>query len=217
MVEWRAGELATKRMSTSLDEPELIERSQRGDLDAFNAIVAAYQDRVYNVCLRMLGSPHAAQDATQEAFISAYRNVKRIRGSNIRPWLLRIATNACIDELRRKKRQPQISLDVPSPGSEDERPLDVPDRAAGPEQRALQGEVGRALQAELERLPADQRAAIVLCDVEGLSYEEVAEAMDSSVGTVKSRISRGRARLRESLRGRTELFGAVVRHTEGSS
>lgn len=200
-------------MNASLDEAQLIERSQRGDLEAFNAIVVAYQGRVYNLCLRMLGSPQAAEDAAQEAFISAYRNVRKVRGATIRPWLLRIAANACIDELRRRKRQPHLSLDVPRPESDEQQPLDVRDTTDGPEQLAMHGEVGEALQAELLRLPQEQRAAIVLADVEGLSYEEVAAVMGGSVGTVKSRISRGRARLRESLRGKTELFGDLVRRS----
>lgn len=200
-----------------MDEAELLERSRNGDLDAFNAIVAAYQDRVYNLCLRMLGSPQAAEDATQEAFLSAFRNVARVRGANPKPWLFRIASNACIDELRRRKRQPQLSLDAPARDDEDDRPLDVPDTEAGPERRALQGELADALQAELLRLPEDQRLAVILCDVEQLQYEEIAASMRCSVGTVKSRISRGRARLRDALRTRPELFGDVVRHTRGTS
>lgn len=203
-----------------MDEAQLVERSREGDLEAFNAIVVAYQDRVYNLCLRMLGSPPAAEDAAQEAFLSAYRNVGRMRGANVRSWLLRIASNACIDELRRQRRRPQVSLEAPSPSArdgDDERPLGLVDPAAGPEQVALSGEVSEALQAQLQRLPPDQRLAVILCDIEGLSYDEIAVSMASSVGTVKSRISRGRARLREALRARPELFGDVVRHTEGSS
>lgn len=201
----------------TVEESELIERSRRGDLEAFNAIVAAYQDQVYSLCLRMLGSPQAAEDVAQETFISAYRNVARMRGATLRPWLLRVAANACIDELRRRRRQPHVSLDAPAPETEPERRLDVPDPAAGPEQLALRLEVCEALQAELLRLPPDQRLAVILCDVEGLSYEEIAASMASSIGTVKSRISRGRATLREALRARPELFGDLVRHTgEGS-
>lgn len=204
-------------MSVPANEPYLLERSREGDVEAFNAIVVAYQDRVYNLCLRMLGSPQAAEDAAQEAFLSAYRNVGRMRGSNVRGWLLRIAANASIDELRRRRRQPQISLDVPAAppqSGETERPMEVPDPAPGPEHLALRGEVREALAAELVRLPSDQRLAVVLCDVEGLSYEEIAATMGSSVGTVKSRISRGRTRMREALRGRTELFGDLVRHRD---
>ena len=203
-------------MTTALNEPELIERSRRGDLEAFNTIVAAYQNQVYGLCLRMLGSPQAAEDAAQEAFISAFRNVGRMRGERVRPWLLRIASNACIDEHRRRRRRPQVSLDVASQEDEPERPLEVADPSAGPEQQALRGELREALQAELLSLPSDQRLAVILCDVEGLSYDEIATTMKSSVGTVKSRISRGRARLRESLRARPELFGDLVRHTDES-
>lgn len=203
-------------MDTPLDERELVERSRRGDLEAFNTIIGAYQDRVYGLCLRMVGSPQAAEDATQETFLSAYRNVGRMRGPSLRAWLLRIAANACIDELRRRRRQPQLSLEAPAPGIDPERPLEVADPAAGPESLALRGELCEALQAELLRLPSDQRLAVVLCDVEGLSYEEIAVSMGSSVGTAKSRISRGRARLRESLRAQPELFGGLIRHREGS-
>ena len=196
-------------MTTPEDERELLERSRRGDLEAFNGIVASYQGRLYNLCVRMLGSREAAEDATQETFLSAYRNVGRMRGVNVRSWLFRIASNTCIDELRRRKRRPQLSLDAPNADSD--RPLDVPDPQAGPERLALHGELNDALQAELLRLPHDQRLAVILCDVEGLSYEEIGEAMGSSIGTVKSRISRGRARLRELLRARPEHFGELIR------
>jgi RNA polymerase sigma-70 factor (ECF subfamily) len=196
------------------DEAGLVDRSRRGDVDAFNQIVAAYQHRVYNLCLRMLGSQQAAEDATQECFISAFRNLRGMRGRNLQSWLFRIASNGCIDEIRRRQRQPSLSLDVPAPGAGEERQLDVPDAAAGPEELLLRGETGAALQAELLRLPPDQRLAVILCDIEGLDYQEIAASMGTSVGTVKSRISRGRARLRDALRARPELFGDVVRQAE---
>ena len=198
-------------MGGTLDESELVERSRQGDREAFNSIVAAYQDQVYNVCLRMLGSQQAAEDVTQEAFFSAFRNLGRMRGPTVRAWLLRIAANACIDEIRRRRRQPQLSLDAPSQDGGSGRQLEVPDPAAGPEQMALRFELREALRSELLLLPEDQRLAVVLCDVEGLSYEEIAAAMGTSLGTVKSRISRGRARLREAVRARGELFDDYVR------
>ena len=201
-------------MNTPLDEQELVDRSRQGDLEAFNCLVIAYQDRVYNLCLRMLGSPQAAEDAAQETFLSAYRSVGRMRGPSVRSWLLRIAANASIDELRRRRRQPQLSLEVPAPGTDPERPLEVADPVEGPERLALHGELREALQVELLRLPPDQRLAVILCDVEGLSYEEIAVSMGRSIGTVKSRISRGRSRLREALRAQPELFGELIRHTE---
>ncbi len=204
-------------MGGSRDETELVERSRRGDLEAFNAIVVAYQDQVYNLCLRMLGSPQSAEDAAQEAFLSAFRSLGRMRGPTVRAWLLRIASNACIDEIRRRQRQPQLSLDASPDDGASGRKLDPPDPAAGPEQMVLRFELLDALRSELLRLPADQRLAVVLCDVEGLSYAEIAATLGSSVGTVKSRISRGRARLRDGVRGRGELFGDLVRLSSSGS
>jgi RNA polymerase sigma-70 factor (ECF subfamily) len=203
-------------MTALPNEATLIERSREGDLQAFNALVAAYQDQVYDLCLRMLGSQQPAEDVTQKTFISAYRNVSRMRGPSVKSWLLRIATNACIDELRRRARRPQLSLDSRRDDDDIEGSYDVPDSAPGPEQVALRLELRRALEAELLALPVDQRLAVVLCDVEGLSYEEIAVAMATSVGTVKSRISRGRARLQAALRAKPELFGDVIRHTRGT-
>jgi len=203
-------------MTALPDEATLIELSRQGDLQAFNQLVSAYQGPVYNLCLRMLGSQQPAEDVTQEAFISAFRNVGRMRGPSVKSWLLRIASNACIDELRRRQRHPQVSIDYRRDGEEDETSFDVPDRTPGPEQLAVRQELRSALQAELLELPPDQRLAVVLCDIEGLAYEEIAAAMGTSAGTVKSRISRGRARLREALQKKPELFGDLIRHTRGT-
>jgi RNA polymerase sigma-70 factor (ECF subfamily) len=186
------------------DEASLIERSQRGDLDAFNALVLAYQGQVYSVCLRMLGSPQPAEDATQETFIAAFRAVSRFRGGSLRAWLLRIAANACYDELRRRRSRPQVSLE---PRAGEERPaaeLAAPDEPL--EERAEQQELARCIQRGLASLPADQRLAVILRDVQGLAYDEVAEATGVSLGTVKSRISRGRAALRDFLLAHGELL-----------
>jgi RNA polymerase sigma-70 factor (ECF subfamily) len=184
-------------------EAECVRRAQAGDLDAFNVLVDAHQRVAYNLCLRMLGSPAAAEDATQDAFLSAYRNIASFRGGAFRPWLMRIASNACTDELRRRHRRPAVSLDAPAPGSEE--PLDVADAAAGPETEALRSELQEVVQEALLRLPADQRMAVILCDIQGFQYEEIAEAMRTSVGTVKSRIARGREKLRREL-GPRELL-----------
>jgi RNA polymerase sigma-70 factor (ECF subfamily) len=185
------------------EDSRLVALSQEGDLAAFNALVERYQDQAYNLCWRMLGLREAAEDATQEAFLAAYRNIRRFRGPGFRAWLLRIAANAATDELRRRRRRPQVSLDTPAPDSETA--LDPADPAAGPEEWALRREQARHLQAALLTLPADQRLAVILSDVRGLSYEEIGEAMGSSLGTVKSRISRGRARLRRWLLEQREL------------
>ncbi|TAK67986.1 MAG: sigma-70 family RNA polymerase sigma factor [Dehalococcoidia bacterium] len=175
-------------------EPDLVLSACEGNLDAFNGLVDRHQRSVFNLCLRMLGSREAAEDATQDAFLAAFRNVRSFRGQSFRAWLMRIAANACTDELRRRGRRPAHSLDAPPPGADD--PLDIADAAAGPEALLLRKEQQAALQAALLRLPPDQRMAVIMCDLQGFSYEEIAEAMRSSLGTVKSRIARGREKLR---------------------
>jgi RNA polymerase sigma factor (sigma-70 family) len=198
--------------ATAPEDDRLVALSQEGDLAAFNSLVEMYQGQVYNLCWRMLGVREVAEDAAQEAFVAAYRNVRRFRGPNFRAWLLRIAANAAIDELRRRRRRPQVSLEAPSSGVETA--LDPPDSSAGPEEWALRREQARHIQAALLTLPPDPRLAVVLSDVQGLSYEEVGEAMASSLGTVKSRISRGRARLRRYLLAQGELFPKGQRPTQ---
>ncbi len=197
------------------EEAGLIERSQRGDLDAFNSLVLVYQGRVYNLCLRMLGSPQAAEDVTQDAFIAAFRAVSRFRRGNFRAWLLRIAANACYDELRRRRSRPQVPLEAPA---DDGRPAAEPPAPDEPlEQRSERLELARCLQEGLASLPSDQRLAVILRDVQGLAYEEIAEASGVSLGTVKSRISRGRSALRDFLLVRGELLPSRFRpSSEGS-
>jgi RNA polymerase sigma-70 factor, ECF subfamily len=183
--------------ASATEEQALLDRARGGDLDAFNALVDLHQRLVFNVCLRMLGNRTAAEDAAQEAFLSAYRHIDACKGAHFRAWLLRIAANACTDELRRRQRRPAISLDAPQPL--DAPPLDAPDPAPGPEAEALRSEQRRSIAAALLRLPEDQRLAVVLCDVQGLAYDEIAEATGVSLGTVKSRIARAREKLRREL------------------
>jgi RNA polymerase sigma factor (sigma-70 family) len=189
--------------ATAPEDSQLVALSQEGDLAAFNALVDTYQGQVYNLCWRMLGVRQAAEDAAQEAFLSAYLNIRRFRGPSFRAWLFRIAANAATDELRRRRRRPQVSLETPI--SNRETALDLPDPSAGPEESALRLEQTRHIQAALLTLPREQRLTVILSDVQGLSYEEVGQAMGSSLGTVKSRLSRGRARLRRYLLEQGEL------------
>jgi RNA polymerase sigma-70 factor (ECF subfamily) len=179
------------------DEPDLVARSKQGDLDSFNRLVERYQTPLYNLCLRMLGSPQAAEDATQEAFISAFRAMRNFQGVAFRAWLFRIAANASYDELRRRKTRAAHSLDEPQ--DTDARTHDPATKDPSPEERAETEELGRLLQTALLQIPPDQRLAVVLCDVHGMDYTEIAEALRVSLGTVKSRIFRGRAHLRAVL------------------
>lgn len=183
-------------------EDDRPRRARDGDLPAFNELVVDYQSLVYNLCYRMLGQAQAAEDAAQEAFVSAWRNIGSLRGEAFRPWLLRIAANLCRDELRRRVRRPSSSLDtaleagVPEPQDDD----------PSPEDAALSSELRAGLEAALAQLPEEQRIAIVLCDVQGLDYAEIAGVMQTSLGTVKSRIARGRLRMREAMLKQPELL-----------
>jgi len=194
-----------------MNEEKLIAQAQQGDVTAYNRLVLHYQDIVYNVALRIMKDPGSAEDATQEAFISAYNALKRFRGGSFKSWLLRIVTNACYDELRRRKRRPQSSLDAIT--EEIESPSFMADDSAGPEQQQQQVELIDAVERCLEELPDEQRIAAVLCDVEGRDYREIAEIMSTSLGTVKSRISRARSKLRDCLRDFGELLPADYRLT----
>lgn len=194
-----------------MDEVYLIKQAQEGDVHAYNTLVLHYQDAVYNVAYRIMSEPDAAADATQEAFISAYKALNRFRGGSFKAWLMRIVTNACYDELRRRKRRPQSSLDEIVESYESS-PLLISQDEPGPEKQRQQAELVEAIQRCLETLPDDQRAAAVLCDVEGYSYQEIANILSITLGTVKSRLSRARAKLRDCLQGSAELLPAGYRY-----
>jgi RNA polymerase sigma-70 factor (ECF subfamily) len=186
-----------------LSEQRWIRAAQAGDVDAFNSLVDAYQDMAYTVALRTLGHAEDAADASQEAFISAYRSIGAFRGGSFRAWLIRIVVNACYDLRRYARRRPSASLDglVEDIGEE---PW-VDERAQDPEASALSSETRAAIERALDALPEEQRLAIVLVDMQGLTYEEAAEALDCAVGTVRSRLARGRARARDELRAEGNL------------
>lgn len=187
-----------------MDEVELIKRARKGDVTAYNRLVLQYQELVYNVTYRIMGEPQGAEDMTQEAFISAYKSLNRFDGSNFKAWLLRIATNACYDELRRYKRRPQSSLDDLTSENESFAFLRSPEE--GPEQHQQRVELARAIENCLQGLPDDQRITAVLCDIEGYDYNEIASITKASLGTVKSRMSRARSKLRDCLQGFGELL-----------
>jgi len=195
-----------------MDEVALIQAAKQGDLDAFNRLVLAYQDQVYAQAYRMMGEPDAAEDATQEAFISAFRSILSYRGGSFRAWLLRIVTNASYDELRRRQRRPTTPLEpVDSEEEEIESPHWLADPSESPENRAERMELDQAIQNCLKDLPPEFRAVVVLVDVQGFDYFEAAEVIRKPVGTVKSRLSRARLRLRDCLKGWWELIPAQFR------
>ena len=191
-------------------ERGLIARGQEGDRAAFNALVEKYQGAAYALALRMLGDPDAAADVTQEAFFSAYRALGSFHGSSFRAWLLRIVSNGCYDVFRARGRQPVTSLEAllehDDTSSSDARlPTTMVDPSWDPEESVLRVETVRSIESALLQLPPEQRLAVVLCDIQGMAYEEVARIMETPLGTVKSRIARARAQLRVLLTRGGEL------------
>jgi RNA polymerase sigma-70 factor (ECF subfamily) len=184
------------------DEAAVIARAGAGDRTAFTQLMEHYQSACYGLAWRLLGDRDQAADATQDAFIHAYRAMASYRGGIFRSWLLRITANASYDILRRQQRRPTSPLPDPEEGAPE-----LPDRfAVNPLAEATRSEMYKHLEVALAKLPEDQRTAIVLCDVYGMDYNEVAAMTQSALGTVKSRIHRGRLRLRELLAEHRELF-----------
>ena len=180
----------------------LVERALGGDLDAFNDLVAHHQDHLWALVVRMVPDRDQASDAVQEAFLSAWRNLARFRGGSVRSWLGRIAINSAMDAQRARKRRPS----QPYPELEDDSWQPPAGAADDPERTVVASERSRALAAALARITADQRTAIVLFDIEGYDYHEIADLTGVSLGTVKSRIHRGRLALRGLLEDSVGLF-----------
>lgn len=196
-----------------MDETALVGAAQKGDLDAFNRLVLVYQEMAFNLAYRMLSDEDAAADATQVAFLSAYRSLSSYRGGSFRAWVMRMVTNACYDELRRRQRRPTTPLEPMD--NEDEEEIESPawlaDDDPSPEQVLEQGELEHAIKSCLSGLSDEFRAAVIMVDVEGMDYQEVSVAINKPLGTVKSRVARGRLKLRECLQSFWELLPAQFR------
>jgi RNA polymerase sigma-70 factor (ECF subfamily) len=196
------------RSTTVPDDPVqrrdliLLERARDGDLDAFNDLVVLHQDQLFALVVRMVPDRDQASDCVQEAFFSAYRNLGSFRGGSVKSWLNRICVNAAMDTQRARKRRPV----QPYPELDDESWQPPAGAEADPERTALDSERTRVLAGALAGITDDQRAAIVLYDVEGYDYGEIADMTGVSLGTVKSRIHRGRLAMRALLEDRMELF-----------
>ncbi len=192
-------------MTSALDTITLIAEAQKGNVDAFNALVLAYQSQVYNLARAILRDEAAADDATQEAFISAYRALGDFRGGSFRAWLMRIVINACYDDLRRRRRRPLLSWDDFEDLNDEANPHLV-DHGELPEESAQRRELGALLERAIADLPHEQRSVLVLVDRLGYTYEEVAAVLNIHMGTVKSRLARARARMRKALLAESELL-----------
>ena len=193
------------RSAEVVHKASLVRQAQKGNLDAFNQIILLHQDSLYSVAYRILGDPAEAADATQDAMISAFRRFDSFQGGSLKAWLIRIVTNVCYDDLRRQKRRPTTGLDdLPGGDSDDGAPL--PSHQPTPEHVMLETELQQAIQDCIRGLGRDQQSVLLLCDVQGMSYQEVAESVNANLGTVKSRLSRARVAVRECLQGVAELL-----------
>ncbi|MGV8025490.1 MAG: RNA polymerase sigma factor [Anaerolineaceae bacterium] len=202
-----------------MDEQTLIQAAKENDLDAFNQLVMEHQQLVYNVALRMLNDLDTADDATQQAFVSAYQKIHTFKGGSFQAWILRIVTNKCYDLLRSEQRHPTQSID----GSADDSDLDmesaifVRDETPLPEEQVVMKELEAAVQHCIDGLPKEFKAAVILVDLQGMDYQEAAEASNTPLGTIKSRLARARVNLQDCLHKFKELLPAQYRSkNEGS-
>jgi RNA polymerase sigma-70 factor, ECF subfamily len=196
----------TLESSIGLNEADLVRVAQKGDVEAFNQLVRFYQDRIFSLAARILGDEDSAEDITQNTFLTAYLNLPRFRNGSFRSWIYRIATNACYDELRRHKRYPVLSLEHEDDAEERLLPLyDFQGRGILPEKEAERHELEQAIQMALSQLDVDRRAAVVLVDLQELTYQEAAQVLGIPVGTVKSRLARGRLGLSQLLGTSSEI------------
>jgi RNA polymerase sigma-70 factor (ECF subfamily) len=214
---FRGGSFKFIRFKAQMQEDTediVVVAAQRGDLAAFNQLVTWHEQRVYNLTYRMLNDAEAAADATQDAFWQAYRALAQYRGGSFKSWLLRIASNICYDRLRSRNRRPTSSLDALIEDAEQVGGADLAlleDPHGDPVDHATRRELARELAQALRSLPDEQRLAVVLSDVQGMSYDEIVAITGASLGTVKSRISRGRLKMRDYIQKNKELLPRDLR------
>lgn len=181
-------------------EAELVHELQAGSETAFDWLVTHYHAPVYNLILGMLGDTSDAADGTQEVFLKAFRGIRQFRqGSSLKTWLYRIAIREALNQKRWFKRHLQKNVSIDAEPEEGQMRLEIPDNGGTPFEQLAAHEIQDAVQGALQKVPEAFRSAVILRDLEGLSYEEVAEVLECSVGTVKSRILRGRRALKDIL------------------
>lgn len=201
---------------TDLKEKDLIRKAKQGDMHAFEELILKHEKIVYNVALRMMNHGEDAKDISQEVFLKAYRSLSNFdERSAFSTWLYRITHNTCIDEMRKRKGKQSYSLEEELENEEGSMQRQIADEGDTPEESLLREEQKSEILQALDNLSAEHKAAIILRDVKGLSYEEIAEILELSLGTVKSRISRGRNQLKKEILKMREQNERNVRHKKG--
>lgn len=180
-------------------QDQRIRQAQNGNLEAFNELVLTYQDLVFRQALWLLNDEAAAEDASQESFLRAYRNIHTLKGSSFRPWLLKITTNYCLDHIRSAKRHPCQTLDLIGEDGEEYEPSWFKDPGDTPEAAYERSEIGDRIAYAIQRLAPEYRMTVVLVDLEGLDYLEASAILHIPLGTFKSRLARTRRKLRDDL------------------
>nr|WP_068555001.1 sigma-70 family RNA polymerase sigma factor [Thermotalea metallivorans]KXG77098.1 ECF RNA polymerase sigma-E factor [Thermotalea metallivorans] len=187
-------------------ENNLIEKSKQGDVESFETLIREYQTVAFNIAFRMLGNMEDANDVTQEALIKVYKSIKTFHGqSSFSTWLYRIVTNTCLDELRKRKRQKAYSYHHPIETEDGEIERDMEDYGNSTEEIVERKETIKSIQDAINALPEQHKTVIVLRDIRGFNYEQIAEILDCPQGTIKSRISRARISLKEIIE-KKELY-----------
>lgn len=183
-------------MADSSEITLLIQKAQKGDTNAFGTLVASYEKFIFNVACKMFSNSEDASDIAQEALIKAYKNIDKFDfNSSFSTWLYRITVNACIDEMRRRKGRESISIDA-----EDEEgglTVQIEDTSLGAEERVIQNETVSEVRAAIDKLSEEHKTVIILRDLQDMTYEQVAQTLDLSIGTVKSRLARARKSLKD--------------------
>ena len=188
-------------------ERELVQRAKQGDEESFAALVEQNQGRIYNLALRMTGNPDDALELSQEAFLNAWKGLGKFQGdSSFATWLYRLTSNVCIDFLRREKRRNALSMTISLDDEEEARQAELPDERFSPHVEAERRERQETLRAGLSTLSAEHRRVLILRELEGLSYGEIAQVLGLEEGTVKSRIARARLALRNYLKKQGNFF-----------
>ena len=195
-----AHQIIVEHGSVEMEDTELVQATRQGDLNAFNELVLKYQDQVFNLAFRILGNQATAEDVAQNAFILAFQKIYQFHGDAFRAWLLKVATNLCYDEMRTGRRHPQQSLEpIDQDGETHESPYWLKDSKPLPEDALETSDLRNALEHGLSQLPLNFRSVVTLVDVHQMNYKDASSAIGISIGTLKSRLSRGRMQLRNIL------------------